>query len=237
LPREIAPLVAGFVKSGVKSPNGHPLYERGLVRLVCSGVGARHAAQTARWLVAEIQPELMISVGFAGAITPKYEAGAVLTPGRVIDDSTGEVFQCSAGETILVSSGAVLDETGKCALAAKYAAHAVDMEAAAVARVAQQQGTQFMAVKAISDEVDFSMPPMERFVDSQGNFRTVKLLARAVWHPSWWPVLAQLGRNTKLASSQLCRLLNDQMTRDFEGVMQTAAEGQGPNRARTGALR
>jgi hypothetical protein len=97
------------------------------------------------------------------------------------------------------------------------------MEAAAVARVAQQQGTQFLAVKAISDEVDFAMPPMERFVDSQGNFRTVKLLAHAVWHPSWWPVLAQLGRNTKLASSQLCAWLDDQMNRDFEEVLGIAA--------------
>jgi adenosylhomocysteine nucleosidase len=221
LPREIAPLIVSFSKSENRSPNEHSVYERGSVWLVCSGIGARHAAQTARWLVAEMQPELLISAGFAGALASQHKAGDVLTPGRVIDASSGEVFRCSSDETVLVSGGAVLSGPEKQATAAKYNAHLVDMEAAAVARVAQQQGTPFLAVKAISDEVDFSMPPMERFVDAHGNFRTVKLLAHAAWHPSWWPALAKLGGNTKLASSQLCAWLDDQMSRDFEGVLRS----------------
>jgi adenosylhomocysteine nucleosidase len=219
LPREVAPLAASFVKkSGIQSPNGHPLYERGNVGLVCSGVGARHAAQTARWIVAETQPELMISVGFAGALTPKLNVGDVLTPGRVIDHGSGEVFRCSSNEVVLVSCGAVLNGPEKQAMAAKYGAHVVDMEAAAMARVARQQGTQFLAVKSISDEIDFSMPPMERFIGTKGNFETVKLLVQAAGHPSWWPALARLGKNTKLASAQLCRWLDDQMKENFQQV-------------------
>ncbi len=55
-------------------------------------------------------------------------------------------------------------------LAESYAAQAVDMEAAAVARGAQARGVRFMAVKAISDESSFAMPPLDRFVDRDGHF-------------------------------------------------------------------
>jgi adenosylhomocysteine nucleosidase len=169
-----------------------------------------------------MQPELLISVGFAGALTSQHKAGDVLTPGEVIDASSGEIFRCSSDETVLVSGAAVLSGPEKQATATKYQAHLVDMEAAAVTRVARQQGTQFLAVKAISDEVDFSLPPMGRFIDAQGNFKTAKLLAHAAWHPALWPVLVRLGGNTKLAARNLCRWLEDQMSRDFADVLRSA---------------
>ena len=48
------------------------------------------------------------------------------------------------------------------------------MEAAAVAAVAQERGIEFAAVKAISDELDFVMPPVGRFVDADGKFETAR---------------------------------------------------------------
>ncbi len=48
------------------------------------------------------------------------------------------------------------------------------MEAAAVAAAARAHGIAFRAVKAISDELDFEMPEMARFIDA----------TRAVFRPS-----------------------------------------------------
>ena len=49
------------------------------------------------------------------------------------------------------------------------------MEAAAVAKGAEARGLPFAAVKVISDELAFPMPPMERFVAGDGSFQSGKL--------------------------------------------------------------
>jgi adenosylhomocysteine nucleosidase len=208
--REIAPLARDFVKSGER------LYERGDVRLMRSGMGAAHAAKAAQWLTAEFKPELLISAGFAGGLKAQHRPGEVLVCGKVIDEQSGEIFSGAAGESILVTCGGVLSGEDKRRLAAQHDADAVDMEAAAVARVAHEKGIAFAAVKAISDEMDFEMPPMERFIDENGDFETSKLVAYAAVRPGMWPILARLEKNTKLASDRLCNWLEDQMKSHFE---------------------
>ena len=47
-------------------------------------------------------------------------------------------------------------------------ADVVDMEAAAVAAVARETGLHFAAIKAISDELEFVMPPFKRFCGRTG---------------------------------------------------------------------
>ena len=46
------------------------------------------------------------------------------------------------------------------------------MEGAAVAQVANERGLKFAAMKAISDEAAFVMPPLNRFIDENGKFAT-----------------------------------------------------------------
>ena len=72
----------------------------------------------------------------------------------------------------------------------KYGADVVDMEAAAVAQVARERGLEFAAVKSISDEADFEMPPMNRFIDD-GKFDTRRFLVYVALHPRWWRTLGQ----------------------------------------------
>ena len=50
------------------------------------------------------------------------------------------------------------------------------MEGAAVAQVAKERGLKFAAVKAISDDAAFEMPPMNRFIDENGRFATGRFL-------------------------------------------------------------
>ncbi len=68
-------------------------------------------------------------------------------------------------------------------MAEAYWAHAVDMEAAAVARGAQAHDITFVGLKAISDEADFDMPPIERFVAGDGRFRTAAFAAYVLFVP------------------------------------------------------
>src|SRR3989440_5214150 len=52
----------------------------------------------------------------------------------------------------------------------------------------------------ISDEADFSLPPLIRFVDAQGKFQTGKFIAWASVHPAVWPRTIALARNSKRAA-------------------------------------
>ena len=216
---EIAPLARCF-RRREDHRGGYTVWERDEAVLVCGGIGARHAADVTRWVIASRNPEGVMSVGFAGALEPNRKVGDVIIPAQVIDGSTGEVFAVQSGQGVLVSSTEVKTAIGKRELATRYHAQAVDMEAAAVARVTRELCVPFRAVKVVSDELDFAMPPMDQFVDDHGQFRASKLLAYAAVRPRLWPVLLQLSRNSRLASSQLCSWLGNHISRDFQQVTQ-----------------
>ena len=217
LRREVAPLARKFARVDA-GPDASCAYRGSDVLLVCGGIGGKNAAVAARWAIASIKPELVMSAGFAGALVAECKVGDVISPGTVIDEATGESFPVASGRGVLVTSASVHDERGKSELAVGYRAQAVDMEAAAVARVAGENGIPFFAVKSISDEVGFRMPPMERFIDERGRIRNSGLLAYAAVRPVLWPVLVRLGMNAKEASSQLCKWLMNQMSRDFQDI-------------------
>jgi hypothetical protein len=92
------------------------------------------------------------------------------------------------------------------------------MEAAAVAEVAAQAGLPFVAVKAISDSLRFPMPDLSRFIDGGGSFAKGKFLFHTALRPGSWATIAQLARNSSLATRKLCTRLqhlidNEELTR------------------------
>ncbi len=103
----------------------------------------------------------------------------------------------------MVSAPDVAGVAAKARLQEIYGADAVDMEAAVVAEIARAAGVEFMAVKAISDPLDFEMPPMERFIDSQGRLDLLKLIGWASVRPSLWAALAALKKNSHIAAEAL----------------------------------
>jgi hypothetical protein len=76
-----------------------------------------------------------------------------------------------------------------------------------VAEVAANVGLPFYAAKAISDELDFPMPPMDRFVDAIGNFATGKFVLHAAVRPAMWPVVWRLARNNRRAARALAHVV------------------------------
>jgi adenosylhomocysteine nucleosidase len=55
-------------------------------------------------------------------------------------------------------------------------------------------------VKAISDEFDFNMPPLGRFVNQEGNLETGKLVRWVSMRPQYWPAMVALGKNSRRAT-------------------------------------
>jgi adenosylhomocysteine nucleosidase len=214
---ELDPLVRGWKQ--VNFSHGGKIfhgYEHENLVAVAGGIRSRAAEQTARALVAQYKPQMLISAGVAGALISSLKVGNVITPNVIVDAATGAEYRCDLGGGVLVSAGAIADSHSKPELVEKFHALAVDMEAAAVAGVAGDEQIGFRCVKAISDEADFPMPPLNRFVNAEGGFDTGKFLAWAALRPQVWPRVIKLGRNSKRAAQALCNWLQQHLATDLQ---------------------
>ena len=225
LEREVRPLIKQW-RVTQKEINGRRFrfFEKDDFVLVCGGIGAEAARRAAEAVIAVYAPTVIYSVGFAGALNPALKVGDAVRPKRVVNASDGSSINFEQGEGVLVSFGSVASPAQKQKLRDSFQAQAVDMEAAAVARSAEARGAAFVVVKVISDEFDFSIPEMERFVDSNGQF----LEGRFAWfiavRPWLWASVARLSRNSNRASRALCDRLRTTMTAISAGSSVPAEE-------------
>ena len=105
----------------------------------------------------------------------------------------------------------------KVGLAIDYYADLVDMEAAAVARLAAMRGIAFHCIKGISDGVADRLPDFNRFLTPEGEFKRVGLILFALFHPGFWPALMQMGENSRKASQDMARTVLELL--DPQGVI------------------
>jgi adenosylhomocysteine nucleosidase len=205
--REVWPLVKDWPTVN-KQHDGrsYKFFEKSPVVLICGGIGAEAARRAAEAVINLYSPALIVSAGFAGGLDPKLEAGQMLTPRHVVDASDGSRTDSGIGEGVLISFESVADVEQKAKLADAYGAHAVDMEAAAVARSAEAHGIKFLACKVISDTHDSHLPPIMSFVKN-GQFSTGSFIAYVAIRPWLWPGVVQLARNSAVASNVLSEAL------------------------------
>lgn len=189
-------------------------YECPTAVVVCAGIGAAAARRAVAAVIAVERPNWLVSAGFAGALTSWLKGGALVMPSVVVSAATGEKFllgedgQPGGEGAVLVTAERITGRDAKADLVRRFQAHAVDMEAAAVAEAARAAGIGLMVVKAISDEFSLALPDMDRFVDGQGRFRTARFVLHAAMRPSKWFAVGHLASNRGKASQTLCRALS-----------------------------
>jgi hypothetical protein len=215
LEREIQPLIKGWQRAQFTyDGRNFTCYRHEDLLAMAGGIGCEAARRAARAVVAQHQPRMLVSAGLAGALIRSLKVGSVIVPNVIIDAATGTEYRCNLGEGvlgggILVSAGQVAGRASKPELVEKFHALAVDMEAAGVAEVAREQQVGFRCVKVISDESEFAMPPVERFIDMQGNFETAKFARWLALRPAMWPSVMALARNSNRAAQALCAWLRE----------------------------
>ena len=224
--REVAPLIRGW-KVRTLYQSGHVsrrwrLFENTSefeeISLICGGVGYEAARRATEAVICEVNPELVISVGFAGALDASLRVGDVVLPKAVINSADGSRTDMESGDGILVSSPAVAGKEQKARFAKAYGAVAVDMEAAAVAHGASARGIEFAAIKVISDAADFEMPALDRFVTSDGRFQTLRFACHVGLRPWLWGRTMALARNSSRASQALSDAIMDYLRRENKNV-------------------
>jgi adenosylhomocysteine nucleosidase len=196
-------------------------FERDEVVVVCGGIGLDAARRAAEAVISLYHPALLHSVGFAGALDPKLRAGDLIVASVVIDarDGSRAFVSGTDSQNSLVTYMSVAGVQQKKNLAHAFGAKAVDMEAAAVAAAAVAHGIPFAATKVISDESNFEIPEMDRFIDPRGRFRTARFAVFVALRPWLWTRVATLAGN----SSKAARVLGEHLKGSVQDLSQTSA--------------
>jgi len=204
LPRELKSLTHEAIPVGA----WRALTDNTLVAL--SGIGAESAHRAGTALVAQ-GARALVSWGCAAALDDRAGPGWLILPEHIIG-ARGEMYKVNAEwhqriykKTLaadrpvlaapLVESETILKTSEeKRALATRTQAAATDMESAAHARLAQEHGLPFIAIRAIVDSVSTDIPEhVLKALDSQGDVRLWKLIASIALIPQDWLKLIQLG--------------------------------------------
>lgn len=186
-----------------------------------SGMGST-AARIAAQGLADKGATALATFGVAGALKAGLRSGTLFCPERVLDDNDHDYTPDPAWRTRLLqrlaaTRLAVLDTgslvsvtlpllttTAKIAAYERYAAAGADMESAAVAAVARDRNLPFMALRAISDEVDDTIPAaLHDSVDAWGRPRPLTLIATLGRQPSLLTYLPSLHSRMQQATRAL----------------------------------
>jgi adenosylhomocysteine nucleosidase len=187
------------------------------LQITPSGPGGERAAAAAMRAVAA-GARVLVSWGLAGGLEPTLAPGVVVIPRRVIahDGATFDADPAlharavALADELAVDAGDLLTvrtplETPEAKRAARdrHRAVAVDMESAAIARVAAEARVPFVALRAVFDGVADSLPTgAGQWLDEHGRRRLAPAL-RAVASPGQWGGLMTLIRRYRVASRSL----------------------------------
>ena len=203
LPRELK----GLTRQPIPMGTWRAITDSTLVAL--SGMGAERAHRAGAVLVSQ-GAKALLSWGCAAALDDRISPGCLIIPERIIGAS-GEVHKVNSEwhqrlyktlehkhpvhREALVESETILKTAAeKRALAKRTQAAATDMESAAQARLAQEHGIPFMAIRAIVDTISTDIPEnVLKALDPQGNISLWKLLASSCLVPADWMKVLQLG--------------------------------------------
>ncbi len=206
-----------LIKKSVLPETSVRLPESALLRL--AGMGPDRAGRAADALVVEGTTAL-ISWGCAGGLQGSILPGTLILPEKILTSDPEPFFvDISWRERLLrrlqghldIVTGPLIESRNvlsssleKTALFEKSGALAVDMESAAVARVAAAAQLPFLAVRAISDSARWAIPPP--FLDATdvfGRVRHFQLLMGLARRPQLLPSLIRLGVSFRAAQNTL----------------------------------
>lgn len=231
MPQEIAPLLRRVGPWRKEVADGFNLYRFELggvpVALVESGMGPLHASWAAAVLIERAAPALLLNYGFAGGVLPDLRVGDLVLAERVYflkdgrlaampepDRHLGEkVWNTLAAAASTVRRGAFITArviTSKNALAQSLEpelAHPVlEMETAAVLRVAAEAGIPVVALRAVSDAADEELGfSLEEFCDDALRIRGSRVFLTIARKPWIIPQLLRLSGNTNRAGKILAQ--------------------------------
>ncbi len=198
-----------------------------------SGMGD-DAARSAATELLELGVTSLVSFGIAGALDPELSSGDLILPesvhaGKIPQDDEEELSSYPVslewrdrveallpphltivGGTLTTSPGVLTTAKAKLDLGAVTGACAYDMESAAIAEVAAKYEAPFIAIRAITNPVDFS-PPAELLhaIQPEGSIKTLHILSLLYQRSVDVGTLLHLGKEIKEARRTLAAVIRN----------------------------
>lgn len=186
---------------------------------LADGMGAKAAVAAGERLL-DAGACALLSWGTAGGLDPALGSGTLLLPDRVLD-CQGESYRvdldwrqrliCNLPQGLPVHRGLLQEAPGPVAtveakrqLYEQSHALAVDMESAALARLARQANVPFLVARAVTDTAASIVPrTVTRSIDGEGRLDLRRLMFNVCRHPGDWPALLGLARDFRAARATL----------------------------------
>jgi adenosylhomocysteine nucleosidase len=203
MPGELKPLVHDWQherRSGVDV--WRRKFDQGEWVAACAGAGVTAATRAFAEIEKDGAVDSVYSTGWVGALSEEFLPGRAYPVSGVIDVRTGERFRTTGEqcECWLATSDRVADEREKRRLALTYGASFVDMEAAAIGRLAAMRGIPFYCLKGVSDGLSDQLPDFNRFISEDGQFRLPLFILFVLFRPWYWSALMRMGENSRKAA-------------------------------------
>ncbi len=198
-----------------------------------SGMGDDAARSAATDLI-ELGVSSLVSFGIAGALDPNLKSGDLILPkvvhaGKVLQEGEEELpgYPMSQEwrdrvEALLPSHLTVIDRPltttpgvlttakAKLELGAVTGACAYDMESAAIAEVAAKHEVPFIAIRAITNPVDFSPPPeLIKVIQPEGSIKSLHLLSLLYQRSIDISTILHLGKEVREARRTLAMVIRN----------------------------
>lgn len=186
------------------------------VQVALSGVGPRRARAATQLLLKHGQPDLLISLGYSGALKAELQAGDCLLA-HSIETPQGQLFH-SHPFTSLENHAALWRQSrllsvtrlaptpeSKILLAGQHPeADAVDMESSVLAEAAQQAQLPWRAMRVIIDPLHSALPiNFSNCVNDRGQTAAAKLAREIAFNPHKIPALMKFSAFESKARRQL----------------------------------
>lgn len=229
MPEETGALVRALRLTEKTRMGGRAVHQAQLsgheLMIVEAGMSFTNATTAARQLISEMRPDLLISAGFCGGISAELQVGdVVVATGLMIVSESGvhEVHatipaacrdfvsrQSDEGRRVFgglfATTTVIMQKTRLAALLPAGAPFpVVEMESAAIAQLAGENGIPFCGIRAVSDPFDEELGfSLDEFCDQQMRIRIPRVLATIVRKPRIIPQLLRLARNSRVAAGRL----------------------------------
>ena len=201
------------------------------VVLVQSGMGRDRALEGVRAVMESCRPEAVVSIGFAGGVSPEVRCGDLVLGERLytLDPEAVARNDVSLPDSGLSSDSALLEAatqllqdqgipthrgdlltvpkglgpTLKRRVGTRFPVKAVDMESYWTGQAVAAEGIPFLAVRAVSDEMDDPLPDYPRFLDEMGGIHPLKASLYFLTRPRQLLAAPKLAGGARRASANL----------------------------------
>ncbi len=185
-------------------------FVRGGSERLVTGMGRRNASTRFLEALHRLNPDRVLTCGFAGALNPELKVGNVLFD-EDYDFGMGKAllaagaipakFYCSVRVAVTAAEKAELWRT--------TGADAVEMESSVIRSLCRDRGIPSATVRVISDAANEDLPlDFNGLMTSDQNISIPKLTMTLLKSPSSIPKLIDLQRNTRMAARRLADVLH-----------------------------